>query len=57
MPEDIPKTVVILVWLLSGIIIFGWLLMEYTLMASLIFSVIFFGIPTLVYNIINKKTA
>jgi hypothetical protein len=31
--------------------------MEYTLMASLIFSVIFFGIPTLVYNIINKKTA
>jgi len=55
MPEDIPKAVMILVWLLSGVIIFGWLLMDFTVMASLIFALVFFGLPISVYMILKKK--
>jgi hypothetical protein len=54
MPENIPKAVIILIWLLSGVIIFGWLLMEYTAMYSFIFALAFFGFPVLVYMIITK---
>ena len=50
MPEDIPKAVMILIWLLCGVIIFGWLLMEYTVMASFVFVLVFFGLPVLIYN-------
>ena len=50
MPEDIPKAVMILVWLLCGVIIFGWLLMEYTVAASFVFALVFFGLPVLVYR-------
>lgn len=55
MPEDIPKAVMILLWLLSGVIIFGWLLMEYSVPASFIFALAFFGVPVLVYKIIKKQ--
>ena len=55
MPEDIPKAVIILVWLLSGVIIFGWLLMEYAVMYSFIFALVFFGFPVLVYLITKKR--
>jgi len=55
MPEDIPKAVMILVWLLSGVIIFGWLLMGFTVMASFIFALVFFGFPILVYRMKRKK--
>ena len=55
MPENIPKAVTILIWLLSGVIIFGWLLMEYTAMYSFIFALVFFGFPVLIYTIIAKR--
>ena len=55
MPENIPKAVIILIWLLSGVIIFGWLLMEYTTMYSFIFALAYFGFPVLVYIIIAKR--
>ncbi len=54
MPEDIPKAVMILIWLLSGLIIFGWLLMAYAVMYSFIFALLFFGLPVLVYARMNK---
>jgi hypothetical protein len=54
MPEDIPKAVMILIWLLTGVIIFGWLLMEYPIMYSFVFALIFFGLPVLVYMRVSK---
>ena len=54
MPEDIPKAVMILIWLLTGVIIFGWLLMEYPVLYSFVFALIFFGLPVLVYMRVNK---
>ena len=57
MPEDIPKAVIILIWLLSGVIIFGWLLMEYAVMYSFIFALVFFGFPVLAYLVIKKGKA
>ena len=54
MPEDLPKAVMILIWLLSGIIIFGWLLIESPVMYSLVFALVFFGLPVLVYKRVNK---
>ena len=53
MPEDIAKTVMILIWLLSGVIIFGWLLMEYPVLYSFIFALVFFGLPVLVYRLLR----
>ena len=50
MPEDIPKAVMILIWLLCGVIIFGWLLMEYPVMYSFVFVLVFFMLPVLIYN-------
>jgi len=55
MPEDIPKAVMILIWLLSGVIIFGWLLMDYAVIASFVFAVVFFGLPVVVYMMLKKK--
>jgi len=55
MPEDIPKAVLILVWLLGGTIIFGWLLMKFTVLSSFIFALAFFGLPVLVYKYLLKK--
>jgi hypothetical protein len=54
MPEDIPKAVMILVWLLSGVIIFGWLLMAYPVMYSFFFALLFFGVPVLLYVRMGK---
>lgn len=54
MPEDIPKAVTILIWLLTGVIIFGWLLMAYPVMVSFVFALLFFGVPVLVYMRVNK---
>lgn len=55
MPENIPKAVLILIWLLSGVIMFGWLLMEYAAMYSFIFALVFFGFPVLMYILITKR--
>ena len=54
MPEDIPKAVMILIWLLVGVIIFGWLLMKYTVLASVVFVLVFFLLPVLLYNLSKK---
>ena len=54
MPEDIAKAVTILIWLLSGVIIFGWLLMEYPVLYSFVFALVFFGLPVLVYMWVNR---
>jgi len=56
MPKDIPKAVMVLIWLLSGTIIFGWLLMEYSLLYPFIFALFFFGVPILFYKkMVDKK--
>ena len=55
MPENLPKAIIVLVWLLSGVIIFGWLLMEYTTMYSFMFALVFFGLTVLLYMIITKR--
>jgi len=56
MPKDLPTAVMILVWLLSGVIIFGWLLMEYPTMYSFLFALVFFGVPVLVRQMFKKTT-
>ena len=55
MPEDIPKAVMILLWLLSGTIIFGWLLMESTYLISFGFLPVFFGLPVLIVKMRKPK--
>jgi uncharacterized membrane protein len=55
MPENTLKAVIILIWLLSGVIIFGWLLMEFAAMFSFLFALVFFGFPVLVYTLIAKR--
>jgi len=57
MPEDLPKAVMILIWLLSGTIIFGALLMESTILNSFAFLVLFFGLPVLVVKLKKNKDA
>jgi len=54
MPEDIPKAVTILIWLLTGVIVFGWLLMTYPVVYSFVFALLFFGLPVLVYMWMNR---
>lgn len=55
MPEDLPKAVMILVWLLSGTIIFGAILMKSTVINSVIFLMVFFAIPTVIYQKVANK--
>jgi len=55
MPENILKAVIMLIWLLGGFIIFGWLLMKYTVLSSFVFALIFFAVPVLVHRLIIKK--
>ena len=50
MPQDIPKAVMVLLWLLVGVIIFGWLLMSFSVLYSLVFAIIYFSVPVLIYN-------
>jgi len=47
MPEDLPKAVLILLWLLIGVIVFGYLVMEHTVMSGIVFAIIFYGMPIL----------
>lgn len=57
MPENVFKAVVVLIWLLGGTILFGWFLMSYTVAIAILFAIVFFGVPVLIYNLIkNKKT-
>lgn len=57
MPKDVPTAVIILIWLLSGVIIFGWLLMEFPTMYSFLFALLFFGLPVMVYKLFIKDKA
>ncbi|MDH5324433.1 MAG: hypothetical protein OEZ68_04030 [Gammaproteobacteria bacterium] len=45
MPEDLPKAVLILLWLLSGFIVFGYLLMEFGWLISMGFAVVYNILP------------
>ena len=55
MPEDLPKAVIVLLWLLIGAIIFGYLLMEFPYIYSASFLVIFYGVP-IAWNTMKKNT-
>ena len=55
MPKDLPTAVMILIWLLSGVIIFGWLLMEYPTIYSFLFALVFFGVPVLARQMLKKE--
>jgi len=57
MPKDVPTAVMVLIWLLCGIIVFGWLLMKYSTVYSFIFALIFFGLPVLVKKTFLKDRA
>lgn len=55
MPEDLPKAVMILIWLLSGTIVFGALLMRTGAINAVIFALLFFGVPVLVYRLMQSR--
>lgn len=55
MPENIFKAVVILIWLLSGTIIFGYLIMDSTYTNALIFLLLFYALPVTAYMLYKKK--
>lgn len=55
MPKDLPTAVMILIWLLSGVITFGWLLMDYPTHFSFLFAFFFFGIPVLFKQMLKKN--
>lgn len=55
MPKDLPTAVMILIWLLSGVITFGWLLMEYATMYSFVFALVFFGVPVFLHKLFKKE--
>jgi len=50
MPEDIPKAVMVLIWLLVGLIGFGYLLWIEMVLYSFVFAVLFYGLPVLIYS-------
>jgi ABC-type polysaccharide/polyol phosphate export permease len=45
MPEDLPNAVMVLLWLLIGVIILGYLIMELPIIVSVIFALLFYGLP------------
>jgi len=47
MPEDLPEAIKILLWLLIGIIVFGYLIMDHTIIIGLVFALVYFGLPIL----------
>ncbi len=55
MPKDLSTAVIMLIWLLSGVIIFGWLLMEYSTQYSFLFALVFFGVPVLLRQMFKKQ--
>lgn len=57
MPKDLPTAVIVLIWLLSGVIVFGWLLMEYPTGYSFLFALVYFGTPILVKKMLKKLRA
>lgn len=47
MPEDLPEAIRVLLWLLIGIIVFGYLVMDQTVISAFIFALFYFGLPVL----------
>ena len=45
MPEDLPKAVLVLLWLLIGVIVLGYLIMARPLTEAAVFALLFYGIP------------
>ncbi|MDH5393406.1 MAG: hypothetical protein OEY11_09495 [Gammaproteobacteria bacterium] len=50
MPDDIAKAVMILIWLLTGTIIFGWILMQYAVVYCFVFALVFFALPVYLFK-------
>jgi len=48
-PEDLPKAVIVLLWLLIGVIILGALIMEADLIYSVLFVAVYYGLTSLIY--------
>jgi len=53
MPEDLPTAVIVLLWLLIGVITLGYLIMEFALIFSVVFAVVYYGGP--VMWLLNRK--
>ncbi len=56
MPEDIPKTVMILIWLLIGVIVFGYLIMTYPTLYGFVFAAVYYAVPVFFYTRFKKDT-
>lgn len=48
-PEDLPKAVMILLWLLIGVIIIGVLILETDLIYSVLFAAVYYGLTSIIY--------
>ena len=55
MPENLPKAVLILLWLLIGTIIVGALTMKSSMLNVVIFILLFYGVPVAIYMLFKKK--
>lgn len=47
MPEDLPEAIKTLLWLLIGVIVFGYLIMDHTIIIGFTFALVYFGLPIL----------
>lgn len=50
MPEDLPMAVLVLVWLLIGLIVLGYLIMDHSLLGAGLFAALFYGLPVFWYQ-------
>ncbi|MFV1997651.1 MAG: hypothetical protein ACC641_06525 [Acidiferrobacterales bacterium] len=55
MPEDLPEAVMVLSWLLIGLIVIGYLIMAYAMGYSILFAIIYYGLPIYLYRSRKKK--
>ena len=55
LPEDLPKAILVLIWLLSGTIMFGALLMKTSVLGSVVFALLFFGLPVAFVQMKKKR--
>lgn len=54
MPDNLPKAVIILLWLLIGVIVIGFLLMHSSLVNTFLFAVIFYSPALVIYYLSTK---
>lgn len=55
MPENLPRAVAILLWLLIGVIVFGYLLMAHDTLAAILFAVVYYAVPA-IWQMRNAST-